>query len=279
MTSFSTFPGRGGAPSIDDKVGNLIDDVTCRSRRDRLLRRDVAQMAAIFDQAQVGLSKPSLNGGFPRVNNELCRMLGRSRETLLTLGVPDVTHPDDVAKSLTAVGALIEDGMPVTLDKRYRRPDGSIVWASSSISRLDPPVPGAPCSLLAVTLDMIERTLAENMIDNALRDRPPDGPIRVHVDSLHQRMILTVHNDGAAIAPDRLESVFQVYRRALASRDAGSDRSAAEVGMCDVRSVAESHGGSVGIESLTGRGTTWIIDLPIDSRPYRNAPTMGTDRY
>lgn len=49
--------------------------------------------------------------------------------------------------------------------------------------------------------------------------------------------------------------------------------------MCEVRSVAESHGGSVGIESLTGRGTTWIIDLPIDSRPYRNAPTMGTDRY
>lgn len=123
------------------------------------------------------------------------------------------------------------------------------------------------------------RRALENMLDNALRYSLPDGPIRVHVDALHERMILTVHNEGAAIPPDRLESVFQVYRRALAGRRPETDLSAADVGMPYVRSVAGSHGGSVGIESLTGRGTTCIIDMPIDSRPFRNAPTVGTDRY
>lgn len=126
--------------------------------------REALQLAAIFDQAQVGLSELSPSGGFLRVNNELCRMLGRSRETLLTMGVPDVTHVDDIRESLQAVGRLIDDGEPISIDKRYMRPDGSIVWANSSISRLDPVRPGLPYSLLVVTVDLTERTLARQAL-------------------------------------------------------------------------------------------------------------------
>ena len=142
----------------------MLEDVTWASKRNRWLRRDATRMAAIFEQAQVGLSEISLSSAFMRVNSELCRMLGRPRETLLTLGVPDVTHKDDIAQSLTAVRRLIEDGKPVSIDKRYVRPDGTIVWANSSISRLEPAGPGAPYSLLAVTVDLTERTLARQAL-------------------------------------------------------------------------------------------------------------------
>lgn len=125
----------------------------------------------------------------------------------------------------------------------------------------------------------VMRRAVESMLDNALRYSPPGMPIRLHVDSLHERMVLTVHNEGAAIPSERIESVFQVYRRALAGKQAEPGQPPPDLGVPYVRSVAESHGGSVGIESLTGRGTTCIIDLPIDSRPFRNSPTMGTDRY
>jgi signal transduction histidine kinase len=41
-----------------------------------------------------------------------------------------------------------------------------------------------------------------------------------------------------------------------------------------VRSVVESHGGSIGIDSLPDRGTTVIIDMPADTRPLLNARTL-----
>ncbi|PWF55432.1 bifunctional diguanylate cyclase/phosphodiesterase [Massilia glaciei] len=114
------------------------------------------QLSAIFDQAQVGLSLFTLEGRFLRVNGELCRMLGRTREELLELRFQDVTHPDDLAHSLEAIGRLLETGKPESVDKRYLRADGTVVWANSSITRLENG-PGLGYSVLAVTVDLTER--------------------------------------------------------------------------------------------------------------------------
>jgi hypothetical protein len=43
-----------------------------------------------------------------------------------------------------------------------------------------------------------------------------------------------------------------------------------------VRAVAEAHGGSIGVDSLPERGTTFMIDIPVDARPYQNNPTTPT---
>jgi PAS domain S-box-containing protein len=67
----------------------------------------------------------------------MCRILGRSREEILTASVASVTHLEDVTKGLEAFEQLIETGEPISLDKRYLRPDGTIVWANSRLTRLD----------------------------------------------------------------------------------------------------------------------------------------------
>ena len=163
---------------LNDKDGQriallvLLDDITAQKDLEHSLQRDAKQLSTIFEQAQVGLSEIRLDGRFLRVNETLCRMLGRSRETLLSLGVADVTHPDDVAPNLKAAGLLVANGKPISIDKRYRRPDQSIVWANSSLSRLDPTSPGAPYTLLAVTVDLTDRTLAKQALaENEARFR------------------------------------------------------------------------------------------------------------
>jgi PAS domain S-box-containing protein len=87
-------------------------------------------------------------------------MLGRPRDELLRLTVADVTHPEDLAPSVRALGRVIETGAPASLDKRYVRPDGALVWANSSLNRLDD-AQGAPEFILAVTIDLSARKLAE----------------------------------------------------------------------------------------------------------------------
>jgi diguanylate cyclase (GGDEF)-like protein/PAS domain S-box-containing protein len=131
-----------------------------RQQAEERLRKSEARLSAIFSQAAVGLSEISLDGHFLRINDELCRILGRSREEMLAIGVPEVTHPEDVPKSLEAFKRLVETGEPVSLDKRYLRPDGTLLWGRSSLTRLDDEQ-GHPLTVLAVTVDLTHRQQAE----------------------------------------------------------------------------------------------------------------------
>ncbi|WP_194715091.1 sensor histidine kinase [Noviherbaspirillum soli] len=120
--------------------------------------------------------------------------------------------------------------------------------------------------------DALKRVV-ENLVGNALKYGKPQAPIRIMTASQHERMLLTVHNDGEPIPAEQLETVFQVFRRAEAAKE-GEERGWG-IGLPYVRSVAESHGGSVQIDSAAGRGTTLSINIPVDARPFQDAPTLG----
>jgi signal transduction histidine kinase len=120
--------------------------------------------------------------------------------------------------------------------------------------------------------EAIKRAI-ENVIGNAVKYGAPDTPIRTKTDLQDERMILTVHNEGEPIPPEQTAYIFEVFRRAASAKD--GKKEGWGIGLPYVRSVAESHGGSVAVDSSVDRGTTFTIDIPIDSRPYQDAPTLG----
>ncbi|WP_244496313.1 PAS domain-containing protein [Methylobacterium indicum] len=155
--------------------GNLIRDVgerikaaIERGRADSALRESEAHLAAIFAAASVGLSEVGPDGRFLRVNAEMCRILGRSADELRDLGVADVTEDADVPSSREKIAQAIATGHSPSFDKRYRRPDRSSVWASSSIRRLDD-AKGGLKNLLVVTTDLSQRKEAEQRLAESER--------------------------------------------------------------------------------------------------------------
>jgi signal transduction histidine kinase len=122
--------------------------------------------------------------------------------------------------------------------------------------------------------EFIKRAL-ENMIGNAIKYGDENKPIRIQAIEVHERLILTVHNFGEPIPPEEQESIFQIFRRAHSAKE-GKKRGWG-IGLSFVRGVAESHGGSVGVESTLERGTTFLFDIPIDARPFQNSPTISAD--
>lgn len=118
----------------------------------------------------------------------------------------------------------------------------------------------------------IKRAL-ENLVGNAVKYGATETPIQVKVVSYHERVMLTVHNEGQPIPPEHLEYVFQIFQRATSAKE-GRQRGWG-IGLPYVRSVAESHGGSVSVDSATERGTSFSIDMPLDSRPFQHAPTLA----
>jgi len=118
--------------------------------------------------------------------------------------------------------------------------------------------------------DSLRRAL-ENLINNAVK-YGAGGVVRIAAKENRNRLLLSVHNQGAPIPEEKIEGVFEYFRR---------ERGVAfisgwGIGLPFVKAVAESHGGGVSVDSALGRGTTFFIDLPLDSRPYVDPTEAST---
>lgn len=110
----------------------------------------------------------------------------------------------------------------------------------------------------------------ENLVNNAIK-YGSNAPIRLAVTTTTERVQVLVHNQGKPIAPEDSESIFQLFRRA-GNQEAGEGWG---VGLPYVRRVAEAHGGSVLMSSSEEEGTSFVIDVPTDARPFAGAPTAA----
>ena len=110
------------------------------------------------------------------------------------------------------------------------------------------------------------RRALENLVANAMKYG--DGAeVTIKVDNAHDRMMLSVHNTGNPIPAENRTRIFQYLWR----QDSARDQRGWGIGLPFVQSVAESHGGSVAVDSSPEQGTTFLIDLPVDCRPFVTA--------
>ncbi|NUT85201.1 PAS domain S-box protein [Pseudomonas corrugata] len=87
-----------------------------------------------FDSAGTGLALLRMNGEWIAANRMLCQMLGYTEEELRATSFQRLTHPDDADVSKDDLHRLIQgQRTSLTLEKRYIRKDGSILWARLTV--------------------------------------------------------------------------------------------------------------------------------------------------
>jgi two-component system OmpR family sensor kinase len=102
--------------------------------------------------------------------------------------------------------------------------------------------------------------LALNLLENAVRHTPPGTQIRASTSASGGFAQLVVEDDGPGIAPELAGRVFNRFVRGGGDGGRGSG-----LGLSIVHAVAESHGGSVMLESpASGTGTRFVITLPVE---------------
>jgi PAS domain S-box-containing protein len=112
-------------------VAAISTFMASRQRRlEHRLRAHEAEFRAIFDLAAVGTGMvDSETGRFLRVNEQLCKMTGFTRDELLAKTATDITHPDDRQRDRELQQPLLAgDGDRWSVEKRYLRRDGEVVW-------------------------------------------------------------------------------------------------------------------------------------------------------
>ncbi len=118
------------------------------------------QLGTIVAQAAVGIVQADLTGRYLLVNERKCELLGRTRAELVGRRMVEFIHPDDRETHLNVLLRLARAGQPETNERRYVRPDGSLVWVSSHFS-LVRERPGRAAYLIVVVQDITARKRAE----------------------------------------------------------------------------------------------------------------------
>jgi|GEM_PF-1702572 len=146
---------------VIDRVMALCNEATDQAvSRRRVEQSEEKFRWLITQQVIAGIAQTDLSGRFEFANERYLELVGRSAAELSQLRRQDLIHPDDLHRYLTQYTRLIEQGHPFVIEKRYVRPDGSIVWVQNSVVRVNDPE-GKPRGIASVTMDITQRKYAE----------------------------------------------------------------------------------------------------------------------
>ena len=110
-------------------LGGVAIDVTGRRQAEAALRESEERFRGAFDKAAHGMAITDADGTWLRVNEAFAAFLGYSPEELLTAEFRQFTHPDDIEENLRLHADMVAGTTDsFSLEKRYIRKDGQVVW-------------------------------------------------------------------------------------------------------------------------------------------------------
>jgi PAS domain S-box-containing protein len=101
-----------------------------------------------------------------------------------------------------------------------------------------------------------------HLLDNALRYSPPGEPVELRAWRTDSEALVSVHDQGPGIPPERQPHVFEPLYEPLPPGATGYT-GVVKLGLHLSRQIVEAHGGRIWMESLPGQGSTFCFSLPL----------------
>jgi heavy metal sensor kinase len=108
------------------------------------------------------------------------------------------------------------------------------------------------------------RQLLMNLLTNAIKYTPSGGSVAIACEVRERDVAISVKDTGIGIGPGDVPHIFDRFWRADPARSRTGERSGVGLGLAISKWIAEAHGGTIGVESRLGRGTTFVVTLPLE---------------
>jgi signal transduction histidine kinase len=99
-------------------------------------------------------------------------------------------------------------------------------------------------------------------VDNAIKFTPPGGTVQLAGKLAGSFVEISVTDTGIGIAPENQERIFERFFQADRSRRGGAGRGVG-LGLAIARQIIQAQGGSLSVHSQTGKGSQFLVRLPI----------------
>ncbi len=102
----------------------------------------------------------------------------------------------------------------------------------------------------------------QNLIGNAIKFRS-ESSLDIHIGARQEpaRWVFSVRDNGIGIDSQYFERIFQIFQR-LHTR---KQYPGTGIGLAICKKIVERHGGTIWVESESGKGSTFCFSLPLDS--------------
>lgn len=206
-------------------------------------------LMTILNYAKLGLrhkDEPSRDKAFQRILD------AANRAAKVSSSVLAMARNRSDQKEPTCLKSLIEDTL-LLLEREYRKYRIHLDVELEAV----PPIDAAGNELQRVLV---------NLLVNARQATPEGGQVRIrlHADLATHEVVMTVRDNGSGIAPDVLPRIFDPFFSTKSGPDA-TGKGGTGVGLSSCKEIIDAHSGRIRVESSLGKGTAFIIRLPIAS--------------
>ncbi len=98
-----------------------------------------------------------------------------------------------------------------------------------------------------------------NLLSNAIKFSPPGGTVSVTAKKGPEGIIVSVRDQGQGIPPQYRQTIFERFKQVPGQKKGGTG-----LGLPICKSIIEQHGGTIGVDSEEGKGTTFWFKLPLE---------------
>ena len=141
----------------------ILRDVTDDRLATDTVRTSEAQLRAVFNQAAIAIALLDLDGFFVEVNPAVERLLGYDGVGLIGRRWNAFSPPEDQEQTARMIAALqSRERGNVSIEQRFVRADGRVLWTMLTLSRVDNPSGSA--GLIAMLQDITERRALETQL-------------------------------------------------------------------------------------------------------------------
>ncbi len=106
------------------------------------------------------------------------------------------------------------------------------------------------------------REIVDNLVSNAVKYTPLGGSIRVITEVAGERCRLIIEDEGPGFTEDDRRKIFGKFQK-LSARPTGGESSFG-LGLAIVKMLVDLHGGEIQVDSASGVGSRFIVELPTD---------------
>ena len=118
-----------------------------------------------------------------------------------------------------------------------------------------------PVFSLKMDVDLM-RQVFSNLIENAIKYSPENSSILITSEERDGRIVIQVSDQGQGIPEDELPYVFEKFYRSKNAKS--SEIKGSGLGLYLAKYFVELHRGSISVDSQTGEGSTFTVELPIN---------------
>ena len=193
--------------------------------------------------------------GAGRLDREMTQSIDEARKVAVEM--------TDMVSDLLDVSRLEAGKMPLELvltDLGIVATD-AVTGIGAAARRVSLQLQQAPERLRAMIDASVIRRVIANLVGNAIKFTPASGRIRVSVQGVEGSVRVSVADTGGGIPREFHDKIFEKFGQVEAARHGTKHSSGLGLTFC--KFAVEAHGGTIGVESVVGQGSTFWFLVPV----------------